>query len=203
MSAHSLKFSLMNKHTIWQMRWVAQFKGALSTLMLTLFLYTNRTIVKVTSWRSSTRCCPPTMMGRQNSSPPWKVPFHTDCCAVFLMKPTRMIISVHDRDLLFDVFSSAYRYPFYAVQWHPERPTYEWVEKPGLVHTPSAVRVCFYIASFFVSEGNVVALYLSLSGLFFSWFLFQDKFTVGMISAQKQFSTTSKINQTMCKFQFF
>ncbi|XP_030274407.1 gamma-glutamyl hydrolase [Sparus aurata] len=48
----------------------------------------------------------------------------------------------------------AYRYPFYAVQWHPERPTYEWVEKPGLVHTPSAVRVCFYIASFFVSEAR-------------------------------------------------
>lgn len=133
-------------------------------------------------------------MGRQNSSPPWKVPFHTDYCAVFLMKPTRTIISVHDQDFLFYVFSSAYRYPFYAVQWHPERPTYEWVEKPGLVHTPSAIRVCFYSASFFVSEGNMVALYLSLS-IFISQLLFQDKFTVWMISAQKLFSTTCKINQ--------
>ncbi|XP_073325012.1 gamma-glutamyl hydrolase [Pagrus major] len=46
----------------------------------------------------------------------------------------------------------AYRYPFYAVQWHPEKTTYEWVDKPGMVHTPSAIRACFYTASFFVSE---------------------------------------------------
>ncbi|KAF7646947.1 hypothetical protein LDENG_00180210 [Lucifuga dentata] len=46
----------------------------------------------------------------------------------------------------------AYRYPFYAVQWHPEKTPFEWIDKPGMVHTPSAVRASFFTASFFVSE---------------------------------------------------
>uniref|UniRef100_A0A3Q3XF98 folate gamma-glutamyl hydrolase n=1 Tax=Mola mola TaxID=94237 RepID=A0A3Q3XF98_MOLML len=46
----------------------------------------------------------------------------------------------------------AYRYPFYAVQWHPEKSAFEWIGKPGMVHATSAVRACFYTASFFVSE---------------------------------------------------
>ncbi|KAM9408368.1 gamma-glutamyl hydrolase-like [Pholidichthys leucotaenia] len=46
----------------------------------------------------------------------------------------------------------AYRYPFYAVQWHPEKSPFEWVEKAGMVHSTSAVRASFYTASFFVSE---------------------------------------------------
>nr|XP_057911662.1 zgc:171566 [Doryrhamphus excisus] len=46
----------------------------------------------------------------------------------------------------------AYHYPFYAVQWHPEKAPYEWVDKPGMVHSTSAVQASFYTASFFVSE---------------------------------------------------
>ncbi|XP_036387761.1 zgc:171566 [Megalops cyprinoides] len=46
----------------------------------------------------------------------------------------------------------AYRYPFYAVQWHPEKSPFEWIDKPGMVHTPSSIRASFYTASFFVSE---------------------------------------------------
>uniref|UniRef100_A0A1A7YS48 folate gamma-glutamyl hydrolase n=1 Tax=Iconisemion striatum TaxID=60296 RepID=A0A1A7YS48_9TELE len=46
----------------------------------------------------------------------------------------------------------AYRYPFYAVQWHPEKSQFEWIDKPGMVHTTSAIRTSFYTASFFVSE---------------------------------------------------
>uniref|UniRef100_A0A8B9RDI5 folate gamma-glutamyl hydrolase n=1 Tax=Astyanax mexicanus TaxID=7994 RepID=A0A8B9RDI5_ASTMX len=46
----------------------------------------------------------------------------------------------------------AYRYPFYAVQWHPEKSPFEWVDKPGMIHSVSAVRASFYTASFFVSE---------------------------------------------------
>lgn len=57
-------------------------------------------------------------------------------------------------------FSSANRYPFYAVQWHPEKSSFEWIDKPGMVHSTSAVRACFYTGSFFVSEGNVVLLYV-------------------------------------------
>lgn len=52
------------------------------------------------------------------------------------------------------VFFLAYRYPFYAVQWHPEKSPFEWIDKPGMVHTSSAVKASFYTALFFVSEGN-------------------------------------------------
>ncbi|XP_041837433.1 zgc:171566 [Melanotaenia boesemani] len=46
----------------------------------------------------------------------------------------------------------AYKYPFYAVQWHPEKSPFEWIDKPGMVHSINAVRASFYTASFFVSE---------------------------------------------------
>ncbi|KAL6464856.1 hypothetical protein MHYP_G00271730 [Metynnis hypsauchen] len=46
----------------------------------------------------------------------------------------------------------AYRYPFYAVQWHPEKSPFEWIDKPGMVHSVSAIRASFYTANFFVSE---------------------------------------------------
>lgn len=48
----------------------------------------------------------------------------------------------------------AYRYPFYAVQWHPEKSPFEWLDKPGMVHSASAVQASFYTASFFVSEAR-------------------------------------------------
>ncbi|KAA0711901.1 Gamma-glutamyl hydrolase [Triplophysa tibetana] len=46
----------------------------------------------------------------------------------------------------------AYRYPFYAVQWHPEKSPFEWIEKAGMVHTLSAIKAAFYTAHFFISE---------------------------------------------------
>ncbi|KAA8593593.1 hypothetical protein FQN60_009709 [Etheostoma spectabile] len=46
----------------------------------------------------------------------------------------------------------AYRYPLYAVQWHPEKSPFEWIDKPGMSHSTTAVRASFYTASFFVSE---------------------------------------------------
>lgn len=48
----------------------------------------------------------------------------------------------------------AYRYPFYAVQWHPEKSPFEWIDKPGMVHSVSAVQTSFYTANFFVSEAQ-------------------------------------------------
>uniref|UniRef100_A0A673Z3I3 folate gamma-glutamyl hydrolase n=1 Tax=Salmo trutta TaxID=8032 RepID=A0A673Z3I3_SALTR len=46
----------------------------------------------------------------------------------------------------------ANHYPFYAVQWHPEKSPFEWVDKPGMVHSAASVRASFYTALFFVSE---------------------------------------------------
>ncbi|XP_072307843.1 gamma-glutamyl hydrolase-like [Eucyclogobius newberryi] len=48
----------------------------------------------------------------------------------------------------------AYRYPFYAVQWHPEKGPFEWINKSGMDHSVPAVQTSFYSASFFVSEAR-------------------------------------------------
>lgn len=48
----------------------------------------------------------------------------------------------------------AFRYPFYGVQWHPEKSPFEWIDKPGMVHTMSAIRASFYTSLFFVSEAK-------------------------------------------------
>lgn len=45
-------------------------------------------------------------------------------------------------------------YPFYAVQWHPERPQFDWTENEGINHGPASVRAMFAFAEFFVSEAR-------------------------------------------------
>ncbi|XP_074505556.1 gamma-glutamyl hydrolase isoform X2 [Sebastes fasciatus] len=40
------------------------------------------------------------------------------------------------------------------VQWHPEKSSFEWIDKPGMIHSTAAIRACFYTASFFVSEAT-------------------------------------------------
>ncbi|XP_064823416.1 zgc:171566 [Oncorhynchus masou masou] len=52
-------------------------------------------------------------------------------------------------------FTPANHYPFYAVQWHPEKSPFEWVDKPGMVHSAASVRASFYTAHFFVSESDL------------------------------------------------
>ncbi|CAL1608278.1 unnamed protein product [Knipowitschia caucasica] len=46
------------------------------------------------------------------------------------------------------------QYPFYGVQWHPEKGPFEWIDKPGIVHSAAAVQISFHMASFFVSEAR-------------------------------------------------
>lgn len=49
----------------------------------------------------------------------------------------------------------AYHYPIYGVQWHPEKPPYEWKDlNGGISHAPNAVKAAFYLAEFFVSEAR-------------------------------------------------
>ncbi|KAM8731594.1 gamma-glutamyl hydrolase [Acanthopagrus schlegelii] len=47
----------------------------------------------------------------------------------------------------------AYDYPIYGTQWHPEKNAFEWT-KPYIPHSPSAVRITFYMAQFFVNEAR-------------------------------------------------
>lgn len=53
------------------------------------------------------------------------------------------------------VLCAGYQYPVYGVQWHPEKAPYEWGKLKGISHAPNAVRAAFYLAEFFVAEGNM------------------------------------------------
>uniref|UniRef100_A0A8C3IA32 folate gamma-glutamyl hydrolase n=1 Tax=Chrysemys picta bellii TaxID=8478 RepID=A0A8C3IA32_CHRPI len=47
-----------------------------------------------------------------------------------------------------------YKYPIYGVQWHPEKSPFEWKNVSGIPHSPSAVKVTYYIADFLVNEAR-------------------------------------------------
>lgn len=46
------------------------------------------------------------------------------------------------------------KYPFTAVQWHPEKNAFEWSPELHIPHSPEAVRMCQEVANFFVSEAR-------------------------------------------------
>lgn len=45
-----------------------------------------------------------------------------------------------------------HRYPFYGVQFHPEKNIYEWVRNKNITHTKESIRTSQYFAQFFVDE---------------------------------------------------
>ncbi|KPP72969.1 gamma-glutamyl hydrolase-like, partial [Scleropages formosus] len=44
-------------------------------------------------------------------------------------------------------------FPFYGTQWHPEKNAYEWT-KPYIPQSPSAIKMMFFMADFFVNEAR-------------------------------------------------
>jgi gamma-glutamyl hydrolase len=46
------------------------------------------------------------------------------------------------------------RYPVYAVQWHPERPQFDWSQEDYIPHSPIAFPAMQYFAQFLVSEAR-------------------------------------------------
>lgn len=44
-------------------------------------------------------------------------------------------------------------YPFYGVQFHPEKNAYEWVKRKNIPHGRNPTIVNQYFANFFVDEG--------------------------------------------------
>uniref|UniRef100_A0A8C4QLI5 folate gamma-glutamyl hydrolase n=2 Tax=Eptatretus burgeri TaxID=7764 RepID=A0A8C4QLI5_EPTBU len=48
----------------------------------------------------------------------------------------------------------AIEYPFYGVQWHPEKNAYEWKPNSGYPHSHNAVRASFHFAEFIVCEAR-------------------------------------------------
>lgn len=45
-----------------------------------------------------------------------------------------------------------FRYPFYGVQFHPEKNIYEWVHNKNIPHGKDAIAVGQYFESFFVNQ---------------------------------------------------
>jgi gamma-glutamyl hydrolase len=45
-------------------------------------------------------------------------------------------------------------YPFYGVQFHPEKNLYEWVRNKNISHTSGAIKSAQYFAQFFVDEAR-------------------------------------------------
>ena len=47
-----------------------------------------------------------------------------------------------------------HRYPFYGIQFHPEKNLYEWTRNKNISHTTHAILASQYFADFFVSEAR-------------------------------------------------
>lgn len=45
-------------------------------------------------------------------------------------------------------------FPFYGIQWHTEKNTFEWTRKEAISHDPDAIAVTQYMANFFVNEAR-------------------------------------------------
>lgn len=67
------------------------------------------------------------------------------------------IILRHSFCLMVHALHPGFKYPVYAVQWHPEKAPFEWKNLGGISHAPNAVKTSFYLAEFLVSEGNIWA----------------------------------------------
>jgi gamma-glutamyl hydrolase len=44
------------------------------------------------------------------------------------------------------------KYPFFGIQFHPEKNLFEWVRNKNISHTPNAIIASQYFANFFVNE---------------------------------------------------
>ena len=55
---------------------------------------------------------------------------------------------------------TAYKYPVYALQWHPEKNNYVWMPGAKINHDAHAVRVSQYFADFLVAQGKVFYVYI-------------------------------------------
>lgn len=48
------------------------------------------------------------------------------------------------------------KYPFYGIQFHPEKNVYEWIEGKNIPHGKHATIVNQFFANFFVDEGRKI-----------------------------------------------
>lgn len=87
---------------------------------------------------------------------------------VNLTKEFRIMSYNHDwNDKKFISSLEHVRYPFYGVQFHPEKILFEWVREKNISHTYNAIKANRYFADFFVNEGRYNFLIINILHLFY------------------------------------
>lgn len=64
------------------------------------------------------------------------------------------VLSVNDDEYGLEFVSTMEhrRYPYYGVQFHPEKNLYEWIINRNISHTSTAIRAAQYFGNFFIDE---------------------------------------------------
>lgn len=62
------------------------------------------------------------------------------------------IFPIFFSNVFFFFFLFKFSYPFYGVQFHPEKNLYEWVRGKNIPHTKDAIKIAQYFATFFINE---------------------------------------------------
>ncbi|CAH1794487.1 unnamed protein product [Owenia fusiformis] len=65
-----------------------------------------------------------------------------------------MSTDVDENGLEYISTMEAYQYPFYGVQWHPEKNIFVWTPTYNLDHSIDGVKIAQYMANFFVNEAR-------------------------------------------------
>jgi len=60
-------------------------------------------------------------------------------------------------------------YPFFGVQFHPEKIMYEWTTKEKIPHSPDAVIASQYFATFFVNQGTHIMIFNNCITIVWVW----------------------------------
>lgn len=72
-----------------------------------------------------------------------------------LLKDFRIMSTNRDFNKLRFISSIEHRrYPYYGVQFHPEKNSFEWIMGKKIPHGKNAIRASQYFADFFVNEGQ-------------------------------------------------
>jgi len=78
-----------------------------------------------------------------------------DLRRVQLIDEFRVLSLNHDKKGLEFISTLEHKgYPFYGVQFHPEKNLYEWVTGKNIPHGRNATLAAQYFANFFVNEGK-------------------------------------------------
>jgi len=89
---------------------------------------------------------------------------HRECVSIdtyhsneALHKFYRLLSTNRDKEGIKEFVSTveAYDYPFYGVQWHPEKNSFEWTSLEAISHSKEAVMVTQYVADFFVNQARL------------------------------------------------